>query len=146
MRPPPTFEDTLGWPWFHVGVVLPTYDFLPDNLGVEPMHLLENQLEFESGSRVINSVTLAMISRECDVSQEITIEERLTCRMKGIGCMNRTWPHGACKGALAMESECWKLAKVDELANESQHVQHLMKVRMGDHQGIGVLEQSNFGS
>jgi len=36
-------------------------------------------------------------------------------------------------------------ADVDETAFENQHVQHLMKVRMGDRQGIGVLEQSIFG-
>ena len=44
-----------------------------------------------------------------------------------------------------MESERWKLADVDETAFENQHVQHLMKVRMGDRHGIGVLEQSIFG-
>ncbi len=44
-----------------------------------------------------------------------------------------------------MEYERWKLADVDDNASENQHVQHLMKVRMGIRQGIGVLEQFIFG-
>ena len=144
------FEDTLGRPRFHVGAFLPAYDSLADNPGVEdpgvePMHRLEHQLEFEPGSRMIKSATLAMTSLEDDTRHEITFDKQFTYRMKGIGYSHPTWSHGDWKGELAMESERWKLADVDDNAFENQHVQHLMKVRMGDRQGIGVLEQSIFG-
>ena len=44
-----------------------------------------------------------------------------------------------------MASERWKLDEVDETAMENQHVQHLVRARMGDREGIGVLEQIVFG-
>jgi len=144
------FEDTLGRPRFHVGAFLPVYDSLADNPGVEdpgvePMHRLEHQLEFEPGSRMIKSATLAMTSLEDGARHEIAFEKQFTYRMKGIGYSHPTWPHGAWKGELAMAAERWKLADVDDSAFENQHVQHLMKVRMGDRRGVGVLEQSIFG-
>ena len=68
---------------------LPAYDSLADNPGVEdpgvePMHRLEHQLEFEPGSRMIKSAALAMTSLEDDTRHEITFEKQFTYRMKGI--------------------------------------------------------------
>ncbi len=65
--------------------------------------------------------------------------------MKGIGYGHPEWNHGDWKGELAMASERWNLADVDDTAFENQHVQHLMRVKMGDRVGIGVLEQMVMG-
>ncbi len=44
-----------------------------------------------------------------------------------------------------MMSEQWRLEDVDETDLFNQHVQHLVRARMGDREGIGVLEQIILG-
>ena len=83
-------------------------------------------------------------------SRHSTFNEQLTCRLLVLKIWHDTVddrlgtaPFEPAK--ILAGSERWKLAHVDDNAFENQHVQHLMKVRMGDRQGIGVLEQSIFG-
>ncbi len=145
------FDDHLGRPMFQVGAILPTYGTPGDIPGiedpnVEPMRNNEHALLFEDGSRMIASgTTVAMTSIDGATRHEIEFEKILTFRMKGIGYSHPVWGHGAWKGESAMASESWSLADVDDNAFENQHVQHLMKVTMGDRVGIGVLEQVMLG-
>ena len=76
---------------------------------------------------------------------QIELEKLFTFRMKGIGYSHPEWGHGLWQGELAMASERWKLDEIDESAFENQHVQHLVRARMGDREGIGVLEQNILG-
>jgi hypothetical protein len=66
-------------------------------------------------------------------------------RMKGIGYTHPTWGHGFWKGDLAVGGESWKCADLDEMALDNQHVQQVVRARMGDEAGVGVLEQIAFG-
>ena len=144
------FEDYRGRPLYQVGGLLPTYDGPAALPGVvdpdtEPMKHLEHELVFEKGSRMVKSATIAMTSLLDGRRVEIELEKQFTYRMKGIGYMHPEWGHGLWKGELAMASEKWDLADVDDTALENQHVQHLMKARMDGKEGIGVLEQIVFG-
>ena len=145
------FEDYLGRPMFQVGAILPTYDTPADIPGiedpaVEPLRNNEHALLFEEGSRMIASgTTVSMTSIDGETRHEIEFEKIFTYRMKGIGYSHPEWGHGMWKGELEMASESWDLADVDDHAFENQHVQHLMKVTMGDRVGIGVLEQVMLG-
>jgi hypothetical protein len=65
--------------------------------------------------------------------------------MKGIGYSHPEWTHGRWKGELAIGGESWKLADVNEMAMENQHIQQVMRVRSGGDTGIGVLEQIAIG-
>ena len=65
--------------------------------------------------------------------------------MKGIGYIHPVWGHGFWKGELAIGGESWKCADLDEMAVDNQHVQQVVRARMGDEVGVGVLEQIAFG-
>ena len=65
--------------------------------------------------------------------------------MKGIGYMHPTWSHGVWKGELAIGGESWKCDDLEPMAFENQHIQQVVRARMGREQGVGVLEQLSFG-
>jgi len=140
------FEDSLGRPLSSVGALLPTYDTLDDLPGIEDpaarhMRSHEHRLQFEDDSRMVHTADLAFVAVDDGTRHEFHLEKISTFRMKGIGYHHPEWGHGAWKGDLAMASESWAMANVDDQAFENQHCQHLMRATMGDRVGIGVLEQ-----
>jgi len=140
------FEDSLGRPLSSVGALLPTYDTLDDLPGIEDpaarhMGSHEHRLQFEDDSRMVHTADLAFVAVDDGTRHEFHLEKISTFRMKGIGYHHPEWGHGAWKGDLAMASESWAMANVDDQAFENQHCQHLMRATMGDRVGIGVLEQ-----
>lgn len=144
------FEDTKGRTLFNVGALLPVYSSTDDLPGVEdPMvthcRNLEHNLEFAANSRMIESVTLAMTTIGEDRRLEIGFEKIFTFRMKGIGYSHPEWSHGMWKGEDTVASEQWALESIDDTAFENQHVQHLMRVTIDGHSGIGALEQNLLG-
>ena len=144
------FEDLQGRPLYQVGGLLPVYASPAELPGVEDpdtrhMRNLEHALTFEPDSRMMASAEIAMTAVNGGERVEIGLEKLFTFRMKGIGYMHPEWGHGVWQGELAMASERWRLDEVDETAFENQHVQHLVRARMGDREGIGVLEQIIFG-
>ena len=144
------FEDTKGRTLFSVGALLPVYDSIDALPGVEDPTVthcrnLEHQLAFASDSRMIESVELAMTEIESGERISIDFEKIFTFRMKGIGYSHPEWGHGMWKDEVAVGSEQWNLADVDDTAFENQHVQHLMRVTIDGNEGIGVLEQNILG-
>ncbi len=151
------FEDTRGRPLFQVGAALPVYNSsaeIPgvEDPGVQVMRNNEHALLFEDGLRMAASgTTVAMTAIEDGILGkagdriEIEFDKIFTYQMKGIGYSHPEWGHGMWKGELEMMSEKWNLDDVDLTRFENQHVQHLMKVTMGDRTGIGVLEQVMYG-
>jgi len=49
------------------------------------------------------------------------------------------------EGELAIAGESWRTADLDPMALDNQHVQQVVRARLGDEEGIGVLEQICFG-
>ena len=94
---------------------------------------------------MIESVELAMTEIESGERISIDFEKIFTFRMKGIGYSHPEWGHGMWKDEVAVGSEQWNLADVDDTAFENQHVQHLMRVTIDGNEGIGVLEQNILG-
>ena len=144
------FEDTLGRPLFSIGAILPVYPGSDELPGVEDpatqhMRNNEHELTFEADSRMVASADLAFTSIDDGSRHEISLEKLFTFRMKGIGYTHPEWGHGTWKGDLAMASERWSIDTVDDTAFENQHVQHLVRARLGDNEGIGVLEQHILG-
>ncbi|MDH4168051.1 MAG: hypothetical protein OEW42_00545 [Acidimicrobiia bacterium] len=144
------FEDTKGRPLYTVGAFLPVYDSIADLPGVEDpgathMRNLEHRVTFSDTSRMIETAQLAFTSIDDGTRHEIEFEKQFTYRMKGIGYSHPEWGHGQWKGEVAVGAEQWSLDSVDDTSFENQHVQHLMKVRMGERTGVGVLEQNILG-
>jgi hypothetical protein len=65
--------------------------------------------------------------------------------MKGIGYTHPEWGHGMWKGELALGGESWRSDDLDPMALDNQHIQQVVRARLGDEVGIGVLEQICFG-
>ena len=65
--------------------------------------------------------------------------------MLGLGYLHPEWSHGLWKGEEALGGEEWKLDALDPLDPRHIHVQQLCRARMGDREGIGLLEQLVIG-
>ncbi len=143
------FEDEAGVPWHKFGALLPAYES-PDRIpGVEDpraedMPTLEHRVVYEKGTRRASSAEIALVSRSGE-RHEIQLEPLLRFQLKGLGYSHPEWGHGRWKGELAIGSESWKSDELDPLALENQHIQQVMRARMGKRSGVGVLEQLCFG-
>jgi hypothetical protein len=73
------------------------------------------------------------------------LEPLLDFQMLGIGYLHPEWGHGMWKGEAAVGVESWRLDELDLLAPQHLHVQQLVRVRVGDEVGTGVLEQLVIG-
>jgi len=140
------FEDVRGRPYFSVAALLPTYDGPDDLPGVEDpaavhMKHLEHEVVFDDDSRMISAATLGFTEIDTGTRHELQLERIGTFRMKGIGYDDPEWGHGMWKGDLAMASESWGVDELDDTARENIHVQHIVRARLGDRVGLGVLEQ-----
>jgi hypothetical protein len=76
---------------------------------------------------------------------DIELEPVLTFRMRGLGYTHPEWGHGRWRGPGEVGSESLVLAEVDAGDPSSVHIQELVRARMGDRRGFGVLEQLAFG-
>ncbi len=143
------FEDEHGHAWYQDGMIVPAYDD-PDRIpgvedaGVEHMATLEHRIRYLPGTRRAGSADIALVERSGE-RHEIALEPLLCFRMKGIGYTHPEWGHGLWKGELAIGGEAWKSDALDPMALENQHIQQVVRARLGDEQGIGVLEQICFG-
>jgi hypothetical protein len=108
------------------------------------MPTLEHRVVYEKGTRRASSAEIALVSRSGE-RHEIQLEPLLRFQLKGLGYSHPEWGHGRWKGELAIGSESWKSDELDPLALENQHIQQVMRARMGKRSGVGVLEQLCFG-
>ena len=73
------------------------------------------------------------------------LEALLVYRMKGIGYSHPEWGHGKWKGELAIGGESWRIEDCDNMELSNQHIQQVVRARLGDEVGIGVMEQIHMG-
>jgi hypothetical protein len=143
------FEDAEGFMWHRDAAILPVYDS-PDAIpgsedpGERRLAGCEHEIEYVPGTRRARRARIALVEKTGQ-KHEIELEALLCFRMKGIGYLHPSWGHGVWKGELAIGGESWKSDELDPLAFENQHVQQVVRARMGREQGVGVLEQLCFG-
>ena len=140
-----TFEDADGNPWHAHGAQVPTWASQVDaHLGerprVETLHRPRHTIDFEPGTRRSRAARIVF-----DGLEEITLEPLLTFQMLGIGYFSTEWGHGLWKGEESVGVERFELAKLDPLDPRHVHVQQLVRAKMGEREGIGVLEQLILG-
>jgi len=143
------FEDERGEPWYAEGMLLPAYDdpnAIPgiQDPGVVRAARVEHHIRYEPGTRRAASARIALVEHS-GARHDIDLEPLLCFRMKGIGYTHPQWGHGFWKGELALGAESWKCDELDPRALENQHIQQVVKARMGDEEGVGVLEQICLG-
>lgn len=143
------FADADGRAWHQDGAIVPVYDS-PDAIpgvtdpGTEIVPDLGARIVYEPGTRRATSAEIDLVRRG---GERLTIQlEPLLCfRMKGIGYMHPEWAHGWWKGESAVAGESWRTADLDPLAIENIHIQQVVRARLGDEEGVGVLEQMSLG-
>lgn len=136
------FERADGERWLEQALVVP---LLPDTS--EPEHLARSDYEVEwmPGRREMASASIVLNRKDGTSLPRITFEKLFTFRMRGIGYMHPQFSHGSNHGELDVGGESVKLDDFDPLDPASIHIQSLCKVRMGEKEGVGVLEQLAFG-
>jgi hypothetical protein len=139
------FEHADGERWLEQALVVPV---LPDKGEPgEPEHLgrSEYAIEWMPGRREMASATLTLTRKDGTALPTIELERLYTFRMRGIGYMHPHFSHGSNHGELEVGGESIALDDFAPLEPSSIHVQTLCRARMGDRQGVGVLEQLAFG-
>lgn len=142
------FEYADGRRWLEQGLVVPVIGPGQPTWGeVEaPDHLAEvrYRLDWKPGTRVAAAATLDLESRRAG-RMTVELEPLLSFRMRGIGYTHPVWGHGSRHGELEIGGETLVLDEIDPLDFSSIHVQSVVRARLGDETGIGVLEQLHFG-
>jgi hypothetical protein len=140
-------EHADGNRWLETALVL---DPIPESAvpwstaGVRECRDIRYELEWEPGRREIKRAQL-WFSDPAEGEVHIELEKVFTFRMRGIGYSHPYWSHGSSHGELETGRESIRLDDFDPLDWSSLHLQNLVRARMGDRVGVGVLEQAHFG-
>lgn len=135
-------EDADGRRWHAAGMVATTGAF--DAGTVEHVAEVDYRIAWQPGTRRAQraEITLRPYDRAPLV---VALEPVLTFQMRGLGYLDPEWGHGVWKGEHAVDGVCWTLAELDPLDPRHVHVQQLCRARVGDREGLGVLEQLVIG-
>ena len=143
------FEHADGNRWMESGAILPVLDGADAPTwgvedGVEHLAGVDYELEWEPGTRRAQRASLRLQPRDRE-PWSIELEPVMTFRMRGLGYTHPEWGHGRWKGIDEVGSESLVLADVDPGDPTSIHIQELVRARVGEREGVGVLEQLVFG-
>jgi hypothetical protein len=136
------FERADGERWLEEALIVPllSNDGEPERLGSS-----EFEIEWMPGRREMASASIVLNRKDGTSLPKVTFEKIYTFRMRGIGYSHPTFAHGTNHGELEIGGESIKLDDFDPAEPSSIHIQTLCNVRMGEHRGVGVLEQLAFG-
>jgi len=114
----------------------------------EAMRDVDYRVQWRPGTRTAESFAMTFTPWEGEPSI-ITLEPLFEFHMSGLGYLHPEWGHGVWKGELEVAGERWDLPVDDVLAPNHLHVQSIVKATtsggVGDHEGIGILEQLAIG-
>jgi hypothetical protein len=142
------FENADGSAWHAEAVRMPVYPSVAAIPGVEDPALehlprVSHKITYEKGTRRARAVELTLAGPSGTYAMQL--EPILRFQMKGIGYMHPEWGHGVWKGDLVVAGESWKSDDLDPLAPFNLHIQQVVRARMGDKTGVGVVEQLCLG-
>ena len=136
-----------GKRWHESGFVAP----ISDPEGSHPavaMRSVDYEITWRPGTRTASSFELEMTPWDGEAST-IRLEPLFEFHMSGLGYLCPSGPHGVWKGELAVGGERWELPVDDPVAPHNVHVQSIVRATtsggLGDHTGLGVLEQLAIG-
>ncbi len=132
-------EYADGRRWHEVGFVIPDGEspaIASDAVGYS--------LDWRPGTRWARAFDLDLTQPD-GTKKHLSFEPLYEFQMKGIGYFNAEWGHGHWKGELAVGAEAWDLPVADPCRPDHLHIQALCRVRSGDDEGLGILEQLIIG-
>jgi hypothetical protein len=112
------------------------------------MRSVDYTIDWRPGTRTAAGFELVMTPWEGEAST-IRLEPLFEFHMSGLGYLHPEWSHGVWKGELAVDGERWDLPVATPLAPQHVHVQSIVRATtsggVGEHSGIGILEQLAIG-
>jgi hypothetical protein len=144
-----TFEDRDGKATQVSADLLPLYDNPADiprgeDPGLVEMAEVSHSIEWAKGTRWPAAASLHMVDKQ-GKNYDITLQPMLRFQMLGIGYNHPQWGHALWKGELETGRDDWDLDALDPLAYENLHVHHVVRAQMGEHEGVGTLENIVIG-
>ncbi|MFT4571608.1 MAG: hypothetical protein ACI8TX_001047 [Hyphomicrobiaceae bacterium] len=144
-----SFENADGTSWHQEAMSVPAYKSREDIPGVEDpalevMASLGHQIRWQAGTRRPCGATVSATNIK-GIRTDIDLEPLICFRMKGLGYSHPQWGHGRWQGELAIASESWKTADLDEMDFENLHIQQVMRATDGTNTGYGVMENLIIG-
>jgi hypothetical protein len=131
-----------GRRWHESGFVAPVDGDL------EEMRSVDYRIRWRPGTRAAAAFEIDLVPWKGEPST-VLIEPRFDFQMLGVGYSHPEWGHGVWKGELATAGDRWPLPVPDPLALEHLHVQTVVSATtsggLGEHEGVGVLEQFVIG-
>jgi hypothetical protein len=136
-----------GKRWHESGFVAPVAG--PDGApGAEAMRSVDYSVEWRPGTRTAAAFELSLTPWVGEPSA-IRLEPLFEFHMSGLGYLSPEWSHGVWKGESVVGGERWDLPVDDPLAPDHVHVQSIVRATtsgaLGEHQGVGILEQLAIG-
>ncbi len=110
----------------------------------EVMATARHQIRWRSGTRWPEAATLDLIARD-GTERHIELEPMLRFQMMGIGYQHPEWGHAMWRDELDTGYESWKLDEVEPDEYCTIHVHNVVRAKMGNQTGIGILETLVFG-
>ena len=146
-----SFETSEGFPTQLSGCIVPTYgsvDDIPE--GPEPKHkemkTVQHRVTWVKGTRRVQSVEMEFCERDGSV-HSIQLEAMADpFYMRGIGYGHPEWAHGVWQGEEKIGGETWQQDAVEPLEPSHIHAHIPMRAKMGEREGIGLVETVVFGS
>jgi hypothetical protein len=124
-----------------------------DAPGAEAMRHVEYRIGWRPGTRTADSFELTFTpygeGSGPGEPSTIRLEPLFEFHMAGLGYLHPEWGHGVWKGELEVAGERWDLPVAEPTAFDRVHVQAIVRATtsgaIGEHEGIGVLEQLALG-
>ena len=132
---------------WHETAVVATVD-TGDGVLPEALRAADYRIEWTPGTRHAAAFELDLIPWVGDPST-IRLEPLFNFQMLGIGYGHPEWSHGIWKGELVVGGDRWDLPIDDPTAPQHGHIQAIVRATssggLGEHEGIGILEQLAIG-
>jgi hypothetical protein len=114
----------------------------------EAMRGVDYHIEWTPGTRTARSFEYVLHPWEGEAST-VRLEPLYHFHMLGLGYMHPDWSHGVWKGELMVGGDRWTLPVDEPTAPHLLHVQSIVRATtsgaLGEHSGIGILEQLAIG-
>ena len=141
-------EYASGERWHETGFVIP--DFGTTTSGLLPTdstwtaETVDWTASWRPGTRWAETFSLAF-GRHQGSEHTIALTPLYEFQMLGLGYGHPEWGHGMWKGESAVGYERWPLPVAQPCDPRHIHIQALCRAQLGEHQGIGILEQLVIG-
>jgi hypothetical protein len=142
------FQRPNGERWNADGMRVPASGEPPlhaeEAAGLVHLDALGERIVFRPGTRWIERAEFDFRTRGGS-RETLALETVLRFNMNGLGYAHPRWGHGVWQGELAVEGEHWKEGDLQAGNPFHQHLHNLVRARLGEKRGVGLLEQILLG-